>query len=267
MRVIVTRPQQDAGPWVAALADAGHDAVALPLLGVGPAPDPAAVVAAWERMAAFDAVMFVSGNAIAQFFALKPAAATVFTAQAAIKTRAFVVGPGSVAALLRAGAEPAYIDAPAPQVGQFDSEALWAVVGHHVQPGYRVLIVRGADSAGVAGGAVGNGAGRDWFASQVLAAGGGVEYVVAYQRQAPALDGAQRALACQAARDGSVWLFSSSEAIGNLVAACSGQSWQQARAVVTHPRIAQAARAAGFAVVCESRPTLAAVLASIESLQ
>ncbi|MFZ3218587.1 MAG: uroporphyrinogen-III synthase, partial [Rhodoferax sp.] len=148
MRVIVTRPQQDAGPWVTALADAGHDAVSLPLLGVGPAPDPAAVVAAWERMAAFDAVMFVSGNAIAQFFALKPAVTAVFTAQTAIKTRAFVVGPGSVAALLRAGAQPAYIDAPAPQAGQFDSEALWAVVGHRVRPGYRVLIVRGADSAG-----------------------------------------------------------------------------------------------------------------------
>jgi uroporphyrinogen-III synthase len=267
VRVIVTRPQQDAGPWVTALAEAGHDAVALPLLGVGPPPDPAAVVAAWGRMAAFDAVMFVSGNAVAQFFALKPAAASAFTAQAAIKTRAFVVGPGSVAALLRAGAEPAYIDAPSPQAGQFDSEALWAVVGPRVRPGYRVLLVRGADSAHAAGAGVGNGAGRDWFANQVLAAGGSVEYVVAYQRRAPALRDSERALAHQAAQDGSVWLFSSSEAIGNLVAACGSQSWQQARAVATHPRIAQAARAAGFAVVCESRPTLAAVLASIESLQ
>ena len=37
-------------------------------------------------------------------------------------------------------------------------------------------------------------------------------------------------------------------------------------AVATHPRIAQAAGAAGFAVVCESRPALVDLLASIESL-
>jgi uroporphyrinogen-III synthase len=62
-----------------------------------------------------------------------------------------------------------------------------------------------------------------------------------------------------------VWLFSSSEAVANLRALLPDQSWQQARAVATHPRIAQAARDAGFAVVCESRPALADVVASIES--
>jgi uroporphyrinogen-III synthase len=74
------------------------------------------------------------------------------------------------------------------------------------------------------------------------------------------------ALARQSAVDGSVWLFSSSEAIGNLVHACAGQPWSQAKALVTHSRIAQAARKAGFSVVCESRPTLAALMASIESM-
>jgi uroporphyrinogen-III synthase len=43
-------------------------------------------------------------------------------------------------------------------------------------------------------------------------------------------------------------------------------SWHQARCVATHPRIAEAARAAGFAVVCESRPAMADLIASIESL-
>jgi len=62
-----------------------------------------------------------------------------------------------------------------------------------------------------------------------------------------------------------VWLFSSSEAIANLQLLAPGQSWQQARAVATHPRIAQAARAAGFGVVWESRASLDDVLASIES--
>ena len=44
------------------------------------------------------------------------------------------------------------------------------------------------------------------------------------------------------------------------------QDWGQARALVTHPRIAQAARAAGFGSVQECRPALADVVASIESL-
>lgn len=264
MRVIVTRPQQDAGKWVHDLAYAGFEAVALPLIEVGPAPNPHAVVSAWECLPSFDAVMFVSGNAVSHFFALKPTLAPVFTAQSAIKTRAFVTGPGSLSALQRAHAEAAFIDVPDSDAGQYDSEALWAVVQHRVQPGYRVLIARGAGSVV---GADDKGHGRDWFANQVLMAGGLVDYVVTYQRQCPKLNDQNRALVSQAAVDGSVWLFSSSEAIANLVALCALQSWRQARAVVTHERIAQAAREAGFAVVCESRPKLESLVASIESLQ
>jgi uroporphyrinogen-III synthase len=264
MRVIVTRPRLEAHKWVTALADAGYDAVALPLIEVSPAPDAHAVTVAWERLHTYAAAMFVSGNAFDHFFALKTTPAPVFTAQAAIKTRAMVTGPGSYAALLRAHAEAGCIDAPDAEAGQFDSEALWAVAGYRVQPGTRVLIVRGASSASMS---PDEGHGRDWFANQVLAAGGSVDFVVAYQRRCPEMGGIDLALMGQAAVDGSIWLFSSSEAIANLVSACPRQSWQQARAVVTHPRIAQAAREAGFSVVCESRPKLAHLMASIESMQ
>ena len=269
MRVIVTRPKNEARQWVDALADAGYDAQALPLIGVLPAPDPAAVQAAWSRLHTFDAVMFVSGNAVDHFFALKPAEASVFVTQGAIKTRAFVTGPGSFSALRRAQVDAQRIDMPNRDAGQFDSEALWQVVAHRIQPGYRVLIVRGTGSVGAL---VSNtqelpdGAGRDWFADQVRAAGGTVEFVVSYQRRPPIFLASEREVACQAATDGSVWLFSSSEAIGNLVAACPDQDWTRSKAVVTHSRIAQAAREAGFSVVCESRPTLAALMASIESV-
>jgi uroporphyrinogen-III synthase len=121
-----------------------------------------------------------------------------------------------------------------------------------------VLVVRGRDPQG-------RSAGRDWLALQIEAAGAQVEFVAVYERRAPGLDDAQQALALRSASDGSVWLFSSSEAVANLRALLPDQSWQQARAVATHPRIAQAARDAGFAVVCESRPALADVVASIES--
>ena len=271
MRVIVTRPTQEAAQWVHRLTDAGFAAVALPLIGVLPPPDPAAVVAAWARIGEFDAVMFVSGNAVDHFFALKPPAALEFFQGSAINIRAFVTGPGSLSALKRAQVDIGCIDMPDRAAEQFDSEALWAVVASRVRPGYRVLIVRGSANHDAAGGTGPadksmDGVGRDWFAEQVRAAGGSVEFVVSYQRRSPVLSEVDRAMVREAATDGSVWLFSSSEAIGNLVAGCADQSWAQAKAVVTHSRIAQAARKAGFSVVCESRPTLAALMASIESV-
>lgn len=267
MRVIVTRPTQEAAQWVHALNDAGFNAVALPLIGVLPSSDPAAVAAAWARIGEFDAVMFVSGNAVDHFFASKPPAAPVFGMPGATNIRAFVTGPGSFSALKRAQVDVRCIDMPDRAAEQFDSEALWAVVAPRVHAGYRVLIVRGSASGDAGSSSVAvDGVGRDWFAEQVRAAGGSVEFVVSYLRRPPELSEGDRAMVRQAATNGAVWLFSSSEAIGNLVACCKDQVWTQAKAVVTHSRIAQAAHKAGFSVVCESRPTLAALMASIESV-
>jgi len=230
---------------------------------VAGAPDVDAVQSAWRRLDQFDAIMFVSGNAADYFFKQKPPVAPDWPAQAAIKTRAFVTGPGSRSALLRHGVGAQRIDAPSAAAGQFDSEALWALVEAQVTPGFQVLIVRGAGPAGASG----DGAGRDWFARQVQSRGGVVEFVAAYRRSSPVWRATEMETARCAAVDGSVWLFSSSEAIANLRTLMPGQSWHQARAVATHPRIAQAAREAGFGVVCESRPLLGDVVASIESLQ
>jgi uroporphyrinogen-III synthase len=110
------------------------------------------------------------------------------------------------------------------------------------------------------------GVGRDWLAARLGEKDAVVEFLVSYARRAPRPDAQVLALLQQASADGSVWLFSSSEAVNNLLSMVPGQSWGQAVAVATHPRIAQAARAAGFAVVCESRPDLADLVASIESL-
>ena len=104
------------------------------------------------------------------------------------------------------------------------------------------------------------------YSRQIAAAGGTVDFVAAYERGAPQFDADQQALARQAATDGSVWLLSSSEAVAHLAAALPGQHWGQARALATHPRIAQAAQAAGFGSVNECRPAFNEVAASIESL-
>lgn len=264
MRVIITRPQAEAAPWLTAMDASGFGGCSLPLIDVRAAPQAQPVEQVWSRLASFDAVMFVSRNAAKHFFARKSIESPVFTARSAIKTVAFATGPGSHSMLERMGAEPVFVLAPDLAAGQFDSEALWAVVKDRVVPGYRVLIVRGSTVGAPAGG---EGSGRDWFAHQVQNAGGEVEFVVSYERSCPEWDATTKQLAADASQDGSVWVFSSSEAIRNLQQCCAGTDWSHGRAVVTHPRIGAAARAAGFGQVVQSKPLLPALLASIESLQ
>jgi len=262
MRVVVTRAAQDAQRWKSALQTALRhtraDVVTLPLIEILPVADRAPIDDAWRRLAGWHAAMFVSANAVEHFFKGKTAVGRSGTAWDAIKTRAWATGPGTRDALLRAGVAASHIDAPPLDAAQFDSEALWRVAGAGVQPGDRVLVVRGAD-------ALGRSAGRNWLAQQLAAAGAHADFLPVYERHAPRLDAHQQVMAHTAVADGSVWLFSSSEAVANLRQALPGAGLDAARAVATHPRIAQAARDAGFGVVCESRPALADVAASIES--
>ncbi|MHB1123465.1 MAG: uroporphyrinogen-III synthase [Ramlibacter sp.] len=254
MRVFVTRPEREARRWVDELRLRGFDALAIPLIVIAPVADAAPLRAAWQGLPACRAAMFVSGNAVRHFFAAAPGGATWPPA-----TRAWATGAGTLGALVSEGVPRECVDAPAQDAAQFDSETLWPQVRQQVRAGDRVLIVRGGDASGAA-------AGRDWLARQLAVAGAVVETVASYRRGPPMLDGQQRAYALAGASDG-VWLFSSSEAIGHLRGLFPGQSWQAARAVATHPRIAQAAREAGFGVVCESRPSMDGVTAVLESFR
>ena len=258
MRLIVTRPRREAQQWVLDLSAQGFEALALPLINIGPVDNAEALTSAWQHLSDYVAVMFVSANAVAYFFESNKHSDHGDRAVPAIKTRAWATGPGTTRALLKAGVAPEWLDAPALEAAQFDSEALWHRVSDQVTPGTRVLIVRGQDAAGI--GSTGSGVGREWLAERIVHAGGTVDFVVSYQRSAPTFSPFEQALAQQAAIDGSVWLFSSSEALTHLVNKLPGQSFAGALALATHPRIAQAAKDAGFGRVLESRPTLADVI-------
>jgi uroporphyrinogen-III synthase len=255
-RVIVTRPAHEGVRWVDALKGAGLDAVALPLIAIAPLQDVTALAAARLSVDRREALMFVS-SAAASHFVDAPVAAAFLADQA---PRCWATGPGTLRALRESGVPSSCIDAPTEDAAQFDSEALWDVVRPQVAPGTRVLIVRGGDASGQPGG-------RDWLAQTIRAAGGTVEVVASYRRLPPVFGDAGRRLANEAATDGSVWLFSSSEGIANLRLAMPAIDWRAARAVVTHPRIGDAAEAAGFGTVVRSQPGLEALTASIESLQ
>jgi uroporphyrinogen-III synthase len=221
--------------------------------------------------------MFVSAQAVRMFFAQRPMQAG---------PRFWATGPGTRQALLEAGVAANCIDAPSADSAQFDSEALWQVVLPSLKKQVPVLIVRGNEdsldsnptlTANANANAHANanpsnnqpvnpqGVGRDWLAQQIIQAGASVEFVIAYSRRPPQWSAPQLEIAKQAAFDGSVWCFSSSQAVLHLQAQLPNVQWNKACCVATHARIAQTARDVGFVHVVQTRPVLSDVLASLES--
>ncbi|XAH21620.1 uroporphyrinogen-III synthase [Xylophilus sp. GW821-FHT01B05] len=254
MRVIVTRPAREAAHWMQSLRAEGFDAHALPLITIAPSPAPQALRRAWQDLAQYQVLMFVSANAADAFFAARPAGATWPRT-----ARAWAPGPGTAAALLRCGLAPEQIDAPANDAAQLDSESLWQQVQGRAGPGMHMLLVRGTDAGAHSSATPERGSGREWLVQQVTQAGGSVDYVVSYERQVPTANCFDATLARAAAAAGDIWLFSSSEAIANLCALLPDIDWSRSPALATHPRIADAAMRAGFAPVLASRPDLADV--------
>lgn len=260
MRVIVTRPLAQARQWVDDLRARGLDAVALPLIAVAAAVDRSAVHDAWASLAAQRLAVFVSPNAVGQFFAQRPAAAAW-----PARLLAASPGPGTTRALRDAGVPAGRIVAPADDSPQFDSEALWQRLRKHDWRGAGVLVVRGDG-------------GREWLADTLTAHGATVRFVAAYRRVPPPVDASGQALLAQAlARPAAHgWLFSSSEAVDHLLGllhAGSGPQddtpppvdWSAMLALASHPRIAQRAAGAGFGRVISCRPSLDAVAGCIQS--
>lgn len=231
MRLIVTRPAAQAQAWVQALQALNVDAHALPLLGIEAVADTTPLQSDWRELANLALVMFVSANAVQHFFAARPQGVPWPPDLAAAST-----GPGTTAALRGAGV--ALIEQPALQEAQFDSEALWRQLRVKHWVGRRVLIVRGEE-------------GRSWLADTLRAAGAEVTLRVAYRRVPPRPNAAEQTLlqAALAHPADHRWLFSSSEAVGQLRCLAPLADWGRSSALASHPRIAQAARDIGFGQV------------------
>ncbi|MEN9545066.1 MAG: hypothetical protein RLZZ598_1899 [Pseudomonadota bacterium] len=252
--LLVTRPAAQAEPARRALRAVGVEAVALPLIGITPLADLAPVSALWQTLERWQLVIFVSQNAVAHFFAARPAGA-VWPAH----TLAAGPGPGTAAALRSAGVPNPQIVAPAAS-GPQDSEALWAALAPRYDwPAARVLLLRGAD-AGVP--SVDTGVGREWLAATLGAAGAELRLQAVYRRGPAVLSPHERALlsVALAAPARHVWLFASAEAVEHLrtIASELGTALPVApgAAIATHPRIADRARAAGFdpVLLCAGDP-------------
>jgi uroporphyrinogen III methyltransferase/synthase len=164
-RVLVTRAPEQAGELVAALANAGAEAVLAPLNRLAPPEDPTALDAALDRLAHYDAVVFTSANAV-RFTARRAAERGIALALESV--RVICVGPATAAAALESGL-PVHRVPPA----RYDAETVLAQLldEGHVR-GRRFLVPR-SDLA------------RDVLPDGLRAAGAEVDAVVAY-RNAPA---------------------------------------------------------------------------------
>lgn len=252
MRLIITRPRAQADGLVAELCAHGVDAVALPLIDIETVADPRPLQQVWRDLPSLDLLMFVSANAVLHFMRLRPPGCGWPAQVLAAST-----GPGTSAALREAGvAEPSLIE-PLGEV--FDSEALWQRLRQRDWRGRHVRVLRGE-------------AGRDWLAEQLGQAGARVEFVAAYQRVLPQMDGHARALlaAAQAQPRQHLWSFSSSQAVANLAVLCPGADWSACTAVAPHPRIVAAVQQLGFGqvrLVAVSAQALAAVVGESRPIQ
>lgn len=257
-QVIVTRPEQDAASWMVQLQGAGFNAQSLPLLELTDFLTPNQASKSLELLLQSQVVMFVSANAV-RYLAKALAASPHWMTHFKRNARAWCTGPGTAAALHACGISDSQIDQPATHMSQLDSEALWEVVSPQVFPGMRALFIRGADESGHI-------AGRDWLVQALEQRQAQVEAIAAYQRQVTRLNAQQVAKVSAFVNEGAIWLFSSSAALEGLVKQCPGLDWSKAKAVVTHPRIAQLAEKLGWQQISIAPPGVPSLLASIKSL-
>lgn len=244
LRVVVTRPLEQSSRLAAAIEAAGGEACVFPLIEIGPPPDPAALNALIDRLDDFQWALFSSPTAVDR-------------AIACIRARRALPAGWSIAAIgegtQRALARHGLSDVLAP-TERFDSEALLALPPLADLRGRQAVIFRGQE-------------GRAVLADGLRARGARVEYAECYTRRAPAGDaGLLLARARAAGLDALV--LTSSEAVRNLCAmleraAAAPSALQPVTLFVPHPRIAAAAREAGFDPVLVTEGGDTGVLAAL----
>ncbi|GAB1231916.1 uroporphyrinogen-III synthase [Ferrigenium sp. UT5] len=220
LRIVVTRPQEQAAGLTQRITALGGMPLLFPLLEINPAPDPSALRAFVSQVERYQLLIFISPNAVQYGMqALQRLPAEVDVA---------AVGQGSARALRALGV--AHVIAPE---GRADSEALLALPELQNVSGRRIAILRGDG-------------GRELLGDTLAARGAKITHVTCYRRSKAALDVA----ALRAARPDAITL-TSSEALAHLDTALAGDAAcrEKIPLFVPHPRIAAAARALGWQTV------------------
>lgn len=226
LKIIITRPREQAAALARHIEQAGGVSVLFPLLEISPPADRQALRDAVLRLPGFDLAVFVSPNAV-RYGMEAIRTAGPLPPQLKIAT----VGQGSARALRELGV--AQVIAPQER---FDSEALLALPELQQMAGRRVAIFRGEG-------------GRELLGDTLRERGAAVEYVACYRRSRPQQD----AIALDRTADAVI--VTSSEALGYLwemLDEAGRGHFSGVPLFVPHPRIAEAARRLGWHVVVQT---------------
>ncbi len=221
LKIIVTRPREQAARLTRRIEEGGGIPLLFPLLDISPAANPQQLSEQIARLRGFDLAIFISPNAVNYGMAAVRAGGAILPS-----LRFAAVGQGSARALRELGV-PEII---APR-DRFDSEALLALPELQQVRGWRVMIFRG------------NG-GRELLGDTLRQRGAEVEYAECYVRSKPQLDLAQL-LNAQA----DALTVTSSEALAYLWELADADARQRLAALplfAPHERIAEAARSLGW---------------------
>ena len=231
--IVVTRPEQQAGPLAGRIRAAGGEAILFPVLEIIDTPDLQPLVDTIARLDDYQLAVFISPNAVVR--ALKR---VVARRSWPASLRVAAIGKGSVRELERFG----ITGVMAPD-RQFDSEHLLALPELQSVTGQRVVIFRGDG-------------GRELLGDTLTARGARVDYVECYRRARPQT-AATPLLAAWDANTLHAVTITSSEGMRNLYQMV-GESGR-ARLCATplfapHPRIAAVARELGCSRVIDTAP-------------
>lgn len=221
LKIVVTRPRDQAVQLTQRIQQAGGNVLLLPLLDISAMPDTSTLDAQISRLKFFDLAIFISPNAV-HYGISAIRASGEFPERLKIAT----VGQGSANALHELGIRQ--VIAPSER---FDSEGLLALPELQNVAGWQVLIFRGDG-------------GRELLGDTLRQRGATVEYAACYQRSKPPLD--VKAL-LEAAPD--AMTVTSSEALGHLWQMLDSDAQRALKDIplfVPHPRIAELAKQQGW---------------------
>lgn len=243
--VVITRPVEQAQPWIDALRLRGFHVMHVPLLRITAAGEPELITEAWGKIHQWTWVMFVSPNAVHYFF--QYANSTSWPQH----LRAGSPGEGTSSALIKVGVPAHLIDQPEKHQEK-DTDYLWHNIKHRDWQSSHVLLIRGMSSKPP----------RDWLMNKLQEAGAFVQPLVVYQRESGIFSDKAQSWIHSTQAHQACWVISSAESLNAL----TGYDWSQATAIVIHPRIAQAVRKLGFKQVVCTQPDLDSFIDSVESV-
>lgn len=163
LKVLVTRPRDQANSLAQKIKKAGGEPILFPLLDIAPVADEPALHQQLARLAQCDLAIFISPNSVR--YGMTAIAATGGKLPAQIAT----IGKGSAQALSDFGIKNILVP-----TAQFDSEGLLALPELNRVTHQKIMILRGDG-------------GRELLGDTLKARGATVEYVECYQRGKSAL--------------------------------------------------------------------------------